>query len=60
MSDGARYEQPNRPPTAPSPDTVTRRLNRLIDQPIRASIMERFGLSRVPGSVYRDETGEVA
>jgi hypothetical protein len=49
-----------RPNDQPTPDTVTRQLNQLIDQPIRRSIMERYGLTRVPGTVYYDESGEVA
>jgi hypothetical protein len=42
------------------PDTVTRRIHQLIDQPVYRSIIERYGLTRVPGSVYLDENGEVA
>jgi hypothetical protein len=60
--------QPTSQPTAPLPvhtdpyqyDTVTRHLNRLVDQPVYRSIMERHGLTRVPGSVWLDENGEVA
>lgn len=43
-----------------TPDTVTVRIHQLIDQPIRQSIIERYRLTREPGSVWRDENGEVA
>jgi virulence-associated protein VapD len=54
-----RIALPGRPEKQP-PDTVTRRIHQLIDQPVYRSIMERHGLTRVPGSVYLDENGEVA
>lgn len=57
---GTHTSLPGRPNAPPTPDTVTRRLNRLIDQPVRRSVMERYGLTRVPGSVWLDENGEVA
>lgn len=42
------------------PDTVTRELNRLIETPIRQSIIDRHRLTRIPGSVVIDENGDEA